>query len=66
MNWQQIEGKWDQLRGAAQKQWGKLTDDDMAVARGSRDEFVGRVKERYGIAKEEAERQVDEFMRRNA
>lgn len=65
MNWEQIEGKWDQLKGSAQKQWGKLTDDDLAVARGSRDEFVGRVKERYGIAKEEAERQVDDFMRRH-
>ncbi len=63
MNWTQVEGKWDQLKGSAQKQWGKLTDDDLAVARGSRDEFVGRVKERYGIAKEEAERQVDDFMK---
>lgn len=63
MNWTQAEGKWDQLKGSAQKQWGKLTDDDLAVARGSRDEFVGRVKERYGIAKEEAERQVDDFMK---
>jgi uncharacterized protein YjbJ (UPF0337 family) len=64
MNWAQVEGKWDQMKGAAQKQWGKLTDDDLAIARGSRDEFVGRVKERYGIAKEEAERQVDDFMNR--
>jgi uncharacterized protein YjbJ (UPF0337 family) len=62
MNWTQIEGKWDQVKGAAQKNWGKLTDDDLAVARGSRDEFVGRVKERYGVAKEEAERQVDAFI----
>jgi uncharacterized protein YjbJ (UPF0337 family) len=62
MNWTQIEGKWDQVKGAAQKQWGKLTDDDLAVARGSRDEFVGRVKERYGLVKEDAEKQVDAFM----
>ncbi len=64
MNWEQIEGKWDQMKGSVQTQWGKLTDDDLAVARGSRDQFVGRVKERYGVAKEEAERQVDEFMHR--
>jgi uncharacterized protein YjbJ (UPF0337 family) len=64
MNWQQVEGKWDQIRGSVQKQWGKLTDHDLARARGSRDEFVGRVKERYGIAKEEAEKQVDDFMDR--
>ena len=62
MNWTQIEGKWDQVKGAAQKNWGKLTDDDLSVARGSRDEFIGRVKERYGVAKEEAERQVDAFI----
>jgi len=64
MNWQQVDGKWDQLKGSVQKQWGKLTDDDLTRARGSRDEFVGRVKERYGIAKEEAEKQVDDFMDR--
>lgn len=64
MNWAQVEGKWDQMKGAVQKQWGELTDDDLARARGSRDEFVGRVKERYGIGKEEAERQVDDFFGR--
>lgn len=66
MNWTQVEGKWDQVKGAAQKQWGKLTDDDLAQARGGRDEFVGKLKERYGIAKEDAEKQVDDFMQRNA
>ena len=65
MNWAQVEGKWDQLKGAAQKQRGKLTDDDLMQARGSRDDFIGRVKERYGIAKEDAEKQVDEFMSRH-
>lgn len=62
MNWEQISGKWDQMKGSVQTQWGKLTDDDLALARGGRDQFVGRVKERYGVAKEEAERQVDAFM----
>jgi uncharacterized protein YjbJ (UPF0337 family) len=64
MNWQQIEGKWDQLKGDAQKQWGKLTDDDLTQAKGSRDHFVGRVKERYGLAKEDAEKQVDAWLER--
>jgi uncharacterized protein YjbJ (UPF0337 family) len=64
MNWTQVDGKWDQLKGGVQKQWGKLTDDDLAVARGGRDQFVGLVKERYGIAEEEAGRQVDDFMQR--
>jgi uncharacterized protein YjbJ (UPF0337 family) len=62
MNWTQIEGKWDQVKGRAQQQWGDLTDDDLARARGGRDELVGRIKERYGLAKEEAERQVDRWM----
>lgn len=63
MNWEQIEGKWDQMKGRIQTQWGKLTDDDLSLARGGRDQFVGSVKERYGVAKEEAERQVDAFMK---
>jgi uncharacterized protein YjbJ (UPF0337 family) len=62
MNWTQVEGKWDQFKGEAQRQWGKLTDDDMAMIRGDRDKFVGKLKERYGVEKEEAERQVDEWM----
>ncbi|MBI1252264.1 MAG: CsbD family protein [Alphaproteobacteria bacterium] len=62
MNWEQAEGKWDQLKGQARQQWGKLTDDDLAQARGRREELAGRIKERYGVAKEEAERQVDDWM----
>lgn len=65
MNWDQIKGKWDQLKGDARRQWGKLTDDDMEVARGDRDKLVGRIQERYGIAKEDAERQVDDWGSRN-
>ena len=64
MNWTQIEGKWDQLKGGLSQQWGKLTDDDIAQARGSRDMLVGKIKERYGVAKEEAERQLDEWTAR--
>lgn len=62
MNWEQAEGKWDQFRGEMQSQWGKLTDDDLAEIRGNRDKAVGKLKERYGLAKEEAERQVDDWM----
>jgi uncharacterized protein YjbJ (UPF0337 family) len=59
MNWDQLAGKWAQVKGEARRKWGKLTDDDMEVIAGSKDKFVGRVQERYGIAKEEAERQID-------
>lgn len=61
MNWDQIEGKWKQAKGLAREKWGKLTDDDLDVIDGKREQLVGQVQERYGIAKEEAERQVREF-----
>ncbi|MBY5971981.1 hypothetical protein PSM7751_00343 [Pseudooceanicola marinus] len=61
MNWDRIEGNWKQIKGEAISQWGKLTDDDVDVANGDRQKLVGLVQERYGVAKDEAERQVDEF-----
>jgi uncharacterized protein YjbJ (UPF0337 family) len=63
MNWEQVEGKWKQMKGAARKQWGKLTDDDLEYMAGSKDQFVGRLQERYGIAKEEAQEQADQWLR---
>ncbi|MGC1906807.1 MAG: CsbD family protein [Candidatus Acidiferrum sp.] len=63
MNWDQVEGKWKQASGKVKEKWGKLTDDDLQRASGKRDQLVGRIQERYGVAKEEAERQVDEFSR---
>lgn len=62
MNWDQIEGNWKQLKGEAKVQWGKLTDDDLDIAEGHREKLVGRIQERYGYAKEEAEAEVDRFM----
>jgi uncharacterized protein YjbJ (UPF0337 family) len=55
MNWDQIEGKWKQLKGSAKQQWGKLTDDDLDFISGSKDKLVGRLQERYGIQKEDAQ-----------
>jgi uncharacterized protein YjbJ (UPF0337 family) len=63
MNWDQIEGKWKQLKGSAKQQWAKLTDDDLEYISGNRDRFVGRLQERYGIAKEEAQKQSDNWLR---
>ena len=63
MNWDQVEGKWKQASGHVKEKWGKLTDDDLQVIRGKRDQLVGKIQERYGIAKDDAERQVDEFTR---
>jgi uncharacterized protein YjbJ (UPF0337 family) len=62
MNWDQIEGNWKQLRGQAQQKWGNLTNDDLDVVEGRRDELIGKIQERYGVAKEEAEKQVDDWM----
>ncbi len=59
MNWDQIEGKWKQMKGKARAQWGRLTDDELDVAAGKRDVLVGKVQEKYGLAKDEAERQID-------
>ena len=61
MNWDQIQGKWKQYKGEAQAKWGKLTDDDLDVINGERDVLAGKIQEKYGIAKEEAEKQVEEF-----
>lgn len=61
MNWDQIQGKWKQVKGQAQQKWRDLHDDDLSRVDGKREELVGKVQERYGIAKEEAEKQVKEF-----
>lgn len=59
MNWDQIQGKWKQLKGLARERWGKLTDSDLEVIGGRKDMLVGKIQEKYGIAKELAERQVE-------
>ena len=63
MNWDQLEGKWKQYSGKVKEKWGKLTDDDLEVVRGRRDQLIGKIQERYGIVRHEAEKQVDEFAR---
>jgi len=63
MNWDRIAGNWKQAMGTVKQKWGQLTDDDLTTIGGKRDQLVGRVQERYGIAKDEAERQVKEWQR---
>lgn len=58
MNWDIIEGNWKQAVGKAKAQWGKLTDDDLDTVAGRRDQLAGKIQERYGIAKDEAEQQL--------
>lgn len=62
MNWDILEGKWDQFRGRAREQWGKLTEDDLDVAAGKKDQLAGKIQERYGKSREEAEREVDNWI----
>lgn len=61
MNKETMKGKWEQLKGGVQKQWGKLTNDDLDVIEGDAKVLAGKIQERYGITKEEAEKQVEEF-----
>jgi uncharacterized protein YjbJ (UPF0337 family) len=62
MNWDRIEGNWKSFKGKVKEQWGKLTDDDLDRAAGKRDQLAGRIQERYGIAKDEADRQLTEWV----
>jgi len=62
MNWTQIEGKWDQLKGQVKDKWAKLTDDDLTLVSAKKDKLVGKIVERYGILKDDAEKQVDQWI----
>ena len=61
MNWDRSEGNWKQLKGHLHQQWGKLTDDDFEQIKGHREKLSGRIQERYGIARDEAEQQIDRW-----
>ncbi len=63
MNWERVEGNWKQLSGKLRERWGRLTDNDLQTIAGHRDQLIGRIQASYGLAKEEAERQVSEFER---
>jgi uncharacterized protein YjbJ (UPF0337 family) len=61
MNWNQIAGNWKQLTGKVKEKWGKLTDDELITIAGKRDQLAGSIQKHYGIAKEQAEKDADEF-----
>jgi uncharacterized protein YjbJ (UPF0337 family) len=64
MNWDQVAGNWKQAKGTIKQKWGKLTDDDLTVINGKRDELAGRLQERYGLAKDQAEKEIDTWISR--
>ena len=63
MNWDRVEGNWKEFKGKAQQKWGKLTNDDLDVIEGKRTELSGRLQRRYGVARGEAERQIDIWLK---
>ncbi len=63
MNWDQIEGQWTQFRGHVKEKWGRLTDDELDVIAGNRDKLVGKLQEKHGLSKEEAERQLEDWQK---
>ena len=64
MSSDRVAGTWHQIRGKAKEQWGKLTDDDLKQLEGHAEQLAGKLQERYGIARDEAERQVKDFRKR--
>jgi uncharacterized protein YjbJ (UPF0337 family) len=63
MNWDVLKGQWKQMTGKLKAKWGKLTDDDLTVIGGKKDELVGKLQERYGYNKDQAEKEADDFLR---
>ncbi len=62
MNWSQVEGQWKQVKAQVKSKWAKLNDDDLEQLTAKKDDLVGKLQERYGLLKEEAEKQVDAFV----
>ena len=61
MNWNKVEGNWNQFKGKVKEKWGELTDDELDQIAGKRDILVGKIQEKYGIAEDEAEKRIKEF-----
>lgn len=64
MNWDSTKGHWREFKGKVKEKWGNLTDDDMDAIEGKRDQLLGRLQQRYGYTKEQAEREVNDFEHR--
>ena len=62
MNWNEVEGKWKQMKGYVREKFGKLTDDDLQVIGGKKDQFLGKLQERYGMSREQAQKDLDNWL----
>ena len=65
MNWDIVQGKWEQLKGSVKKEWGQLTDDEVTQLAGERDKVAGKLQEKYGWTKTEVDEKMNDFIRRN-
>lgn len=63
MNWDQVQGNWKQIKGKVKQQWARLTDDDLGRISGKREELLGLLQQRYGYQKEQAEREIDNWLK---
>jgi uncharacterized protein YjbJ (UPF0337 family) len=63
MDWNRIEGNWKQMKGTVKEKWGKLTDDDLTLINGRRDQLEGKIQERYGLAKDQARKEIEDWYR---
>jgi uncharacterized protein YjbJ (UPF0337 family) len=61
MDWNRVEGNWKQVKGKVKEQWGRLTDDDLDVIAGRRDQLEGKLQERYGTAKDQLRKDIDDW-----
>lgn len=61
MNWEQVKGNWHQVKGSIKAGWGRLTDDEIEQVAGEEEKFLGLIQERYGVTREEAQRQIEKF-----
>jgi uncharacterized protein YjbJ (UPF0337 family) len=64
MNWDEIEGNWKKFKGDIKERWGRLTDDDLDIIQGQREKLTGELQRKYGIAKEEAKEEIEDFLRK--
>ena len=64
MNWDRVQGNWKLMTGKVKEQWGKLTDDDLTRIAGNREQLEGKIQERYGYTKDQAKKQVDDYIGR--
>ena len=63
MDWNRVEGSWKEFKGRVKEKWGKLTDDDLAIVNGRREQLEGRIQDRYGYSRDQVRKEVDDWLR---